>query len=141
MEYSEWVANVPVEISRDALWTVEAYRLAAYAANCAWQDVTILERRWAARRMSGQLIAAVSSIGANIAEGFSKRSGPDRGRFYEYALGSAREARHWYLSARYVLGEERVREQLHLIGSIIRLLLRSLPAERRRHLPADPNSH
>ncbi len=38
----------------------------------------------------------VGSIRANIAEGYSRGTGKDRARFYEYALGSARESRDWY---------------------------------------------
>ncbi|MFN8404533.1 MAG: four helix bundle protein [Anaerolineales bacterium] len=36
---------------------------------------------------------AVGSVGANISEGYSRSSGKDRARFYEYALGPARESR------------------------------------------------
>ncbi|MBC7896698.1 MAG: four helix bundle protein, partial [Cytophagaceae bacterium] len=43
-----------------------------------------------------QLLRAVDSISANIAEGYSRFSGRERARFYEIALGSAREAREWY---------------------------------------------
>ena len=141
MNYQDWVATVPKELTTDALWTVEVYRLAAFATYAAWQDVVQLERRWATRRLSGQLADAVGSIGANISEGFSKQSGTDRARFYEYALASAREARHWYLSAVHVVGADRLRTQLELIGSIIRLLLVALPQERRRHLGRTRERH
>jgi four helix bundle protein len=45
-----------------------------------------------------QLSRAITSIGANLAEGYSRRSPADRSRFYGYAMGSAREAALWYRS-------------------------------------------
>lgn len=33
MDYEEWVKGVPGEITGDALWRVEAYRLALFAAD------------------------------------------------------------------------------------------------------------
>jgi len=54
------------------------------------------------------LYRAVGSIKANIAEGYSHRSGKDQARFYEYSLGSARESRGWYYDARHILGEQAI---------------------------------
>jgi len=42
MTYKEWLATVPEDISGDALWTVEAYRLSLFAADIAWHDSTKL---------------------------------------------------------------------------------------------------
>jgi four helix bundle protein len=50
--------------------------------------------------LSDQLYEAVGSVSANLAEGYSRGTGKDRARFYEYALGSARESRDWYFKAR-----------------------------------------
>ncbi len=93
--YEEWLDSVPQELTGDPLWRMEVYRLAVLAGDLAWHDVSKLAGD---RRMIGladQLYRAVGSIGANIAEGYSKQSGKDQARFYEYALGSAREARGW----------------------------------------------
>ena len=43
--------------------------------------------------VADQLFRAVGSVHANISEGYSRQSGKDQARFYEYALGSDREAR------------------------------------------------
>ncbi len=42
MNYEIWKQNVPSEIAGDQLWQVEAYRLALFAADVGWQDVTKL---------------------------------------------------------------------------------------------------
>ncbi len=72
----------------------------------------------------------MGSISANIAEGYSRGSGKDRARFYEYALGSARESRDWYYKARHILREEVVSHRMGLLSQIIRLLLVMVPDQR-----------
>jgi four helix bundle protein len=76
------------------------------------------------------LYDAVGSVGAHVAEGYSRSSGRDRVRFYEYSLGSAREGRHWYFQAQPVLGETVVRHRIGLLTQIIRLLLAMIPDQR-----------
>jgi len=131
MNYGDWVKAVPVEIREDPLWNQGAYRLALFAADLGWHDVTKLFRDGRTSKLSAQLFDAVGSIGANISEGYSRGHQKDRARFYEYALGSARESRTWYFDGRHVLGETVA--QHHRIGlqtQIIRLLLKMLPLTR-----------
>ncbi len=131
MKYEEWERRVPEQITRDALWRMEAYRLALFAADRGWHDdVTKLLRDRRTRQLSDQLYAALGSIGANLAEGYSRGTRRDRARFYEYALGSAREARDWYYTGRHVLGEPTADHRLTLLTQIIRLLLTALPQQR-----------
>jgi four helix bundle protein len=73
--------------------------------------------------LSDQLYRAIGSISANVAEGYSRRSSRDQARFYEYALGSAREARIWYYQGRHVLSEAATMYRLRLLSRIVRLLL------------------
>ncbi|MCR4408035.1 MAG: four helix bundle protein [Anaerolineae bacterium] len=80
--------------------------------------------------LSDQLYRAVGSVSANIAEGYSRRSGKDQARFYEYALGSAREARGWYHQGRHVLSEIVAMHRIKLLTRITRLPLTIIPAER-----------
>jgi four helix bundle protein len=82
------------------------------------------------KSISDQLIRAVGSISANIAEGYSRGSGKDQARFYEYALGSARESRGWYYQGRRLLGEKVVNHRLKLIEGIIRQLMTIIPSQR-----------
>lgn len=42
MDYEEWKRAVPREITSDALWNVEAYRLALFMSYLGWRDVTKL---------------------------------------------------------------------------------------------------
>ena len=83
-------------------------------------------------KVSGQLYAAVGSIAANIGEGYSRSSGRDRARIFEYALGSARESMTWYRSAEPILGPEIVGTRLDTLEEIRRLLLAVIPRERDR---------
>ena len=129
--FNEWSESVPPEIRQDALWTVEAYRLALFLSDLCWHDVTKLMNDDRMRRLIGQLYDAVGSISANIAEGYSRGTGKDRARFYEYALGSARESRDWYFKARLILGQTVFLHRTQLLTQIIKLLLRMVPDQRK----------
>jgi len=137
MEFQEWQASVPEEIARDALWRMEVYRLALYAGELAWQDVGQLAEDRRTVGLADQLYRAVGSIGANIAEGYSRGSGRDQVRFYEYALGSAREARGWYYHGRHVLPEGVAGNRIDLLTRIIRSLLAIIPAQRETRVRED----
>ena len=109
---------------------MEAYRLGLFAADICWYDVTRLMQDKRTLDLSDQLYRAVGSISANIAEGYSKSTGKDRARFYEYALGSARESRDWYYKARHILDEEATHHRLNFMTQIIRLLTTMVPQQR-----------
>ena len=130
MSYDEWAETVPSTLRNDPLWRREDYRLGLYIADLGWDDVRRLARLRETGDLSDQLCRALGSIGANIAEGYSRAPGLDRARFYEYALGSAREGRDWYHKARHVLGPRTAKHRLRVLTSIIRLLTHSVPAER-----------
>jgi four helix bundle protein len=130
MKYQEWLAQIPAEIRDDPLWKSEVYRLALFLGDLAWHDAVKLAEKPFARSLSDQLLRAAGSISANICEGYSRASGKDQARFYEYALGSAREARDWYFKARHALNEEAVQHRLNLLSQIIRQLLRMVPKYR-----------
>lgn len=130
----DWAETIPAEVREDLLWRIEAYRLGLYVCDAAWDDVTALSEDTRTQSLADQLHRSLGSISANIAEGYSRGGGRDRARFLEYALGSAREARDWYVKARRVLGEERVAVQLPVLTSIIRLLLVMTKDQRSVHL-------
>jgi four helix bundle protein len=127
MTYEEWEAGVPEVIRGDSLWKMTAYRLALFATEVGWHDVTRLMRDRRTLGLADQLYRALGSIGANLAEGYSRGTGKDRARFYEYALGSARESRDWYYKARHVLEEAVVGHRLQLLSRITQLLLVTIP--------------
>ena len=121
MNFEEWTEEVPEVIKGDSLWKVEAYRLGLFVADVGWHDVTKLMQDRRTLGLSDQLYRALGSISANIGEGYSRGTGKDRARFYEYSLGSARESRDWYYKGRRVLGESITQHRLDLLTQIIRL--------------------
>lgn len=130
MNYTEWEERVPDIIRKDSLWTVEAYRLSLFLADISWKDAKKLSTDNCTRSLSDQLYRSVGSISANIEEGYSKQSAKDRARFYEYALGSARESRGWYYKGRHVLGDAVAEHGMDFTTQIIRLLIKMVPDQR-----------
>jgi four helix bundle protein len=125
-----WAENVPNTIRLDPLWRVTVYRLSLYAADIGWDDVTLLVKDPRTRSLADQLYRALGGISSTIAEGYSRGGGRDRARFYEYALGSARESRDWYYKGRHALDADAVSHRLGLLSEIIRLLLKMVPDQR-----------
>jgi len=66
MNYPEWLKTVPKDLTEDSLWRMEAYRLALFAADLAWRDVTKLFQDKRTIELASQLYAAIGSIGANL---------------------------------------------------------------------------
>jgi four helix bundle protein len=130
MNYEDWLADVPPAITNDTLWRTEVYRLALFMGDLAWQDTRKLAENPGMISLSDQLFRATGSISANISEGYSRASGKDQARFYEYALGSAREARDWYFKSRHILGSQVTKHRLNLLTQIIRHLLKMVPKYR-----------
>ena len=127
MNFTSWLETVPPEITNDPLWRMEVYRIALFVGEIAWPDVCKLAQDRRMLEVSDQLYRAVGSISANIAEGYSKASKKDQARYFEYSLGSAREARDWYYKARHILGEEVAIHRIRLLVQIIRPLLKLVP--------------
>jgi four helix bundle protein len=130
VRYEEWEETVPQAIRGDALWHVKAYRLALFLSVLAWADVSKLSQDRRTLSLADQLYRAVCSIGANLAEGYSRGTGKDRARFYEYALGSARESRDWYYKGTPVLGQAVADHRMQILVEITRLLLTMVPQQR-----------
>jgi four helix bundle protein len=140
MNYTNWLPTVFPEITNDPLWRMEVYRLGVFLGEIAWIDTSKLVRDPRMLKLSDQLYSAVGSISANIAEGYSKASKKDQARFYEYSLGSAREARDWYFKARHVLGNEVALHRIRLLVQIIRPLLKLVPEFRGKKI-AEEQAH
>ena len=122
---------VAATASNDPLFRMRAYQIAKDLLQTAWVDAKTLSADPVTQKMSGQLYAAVGSISANIDEGYSRSSGIDRSRIFEYALGSVRESMTWYQAAQPVLGDL-VLTRLNDLEEIRRLLLAIIPRERAR---------
>ena len=130
MTFESWKEEVPDSIRDDPLWGMRVYRVSLFASDVCWRDAGTLRGDDRAQSLADQLYRAVGSVGANIAEGYSRGTGKDRARFYEYALGSARESRDWYFKGRFVLGKEVTQHRLAFMTEIIRLLLSIVPEQR-----------
>jgi four helix bundle protein len=111
---------------------MRAYQLAVELRLESWPDVDQLRHHPAMVTTAGQLYAAIGSISARLAEGYSRSSGRDRARIFEYALGSTRESMEWYHSGKPVLGNEITTARLDKLEEIRRLLLATIPRERER---------
>src|SRR5688572_25484600 len=86
---AEWAEQVPEAIRDDPIWRLPAYRFALYLGDLAQQeDAPKIQKDYRTRRHLDQLLAAVGSISANIAEGYGRTSGPERAKFFEYANSS-----------------------------------------------------
>lgn len=136
--YEDWLAAAPTEFAADPLWRMEAYRLALFAADLAWYDVCKLAQDKRTLEVADQLFRAVGSVHANISEGYSRQSGKDQARFYEYSLGSGREAWGWYWQGRHVLTEAVAMHRIRLLTRIARLLLTMIPSERGYKISEEP---
>jgi four helix bundle protein len=130
MTFNDWMATVSETIRGDPVWKVQAYRLALFAGELAWKDATKLLSDKRTVSIADQLHRAAGAISGDIAEGYSRRSGKDQARFYEYGLGSAREARDWYFKGRYVLGEPVANHRVEPLTCIIKSLLTIISNER-----------
>ncbi len=131
MTYEEWERGVPDAIRNDAVWKVEAYRLALFLADLAWHDCTKLLEDRRTVSTADQLYRSTGKISGNISEGYSRGTSKDRARFYEYAIGSTRESRDWYWNGRHVLGEEVATHRIELCARILRLTITMTSNERK----------
>jgi four helix bundle protein len=134
MNFDDWLAEVPDSIKHDPLWQTAVYRQSLFLGDLAWYDAGKLMQDRRAISVADQLYRAVGGISATIAEGYGRFSTKDQARYYEYALGSAREARDWYFKGRHVLGSAVFEHRLNLLANIIRQLVVMVPKYRGKRI-------
>ena len=134
MTYDEWMRTVPAAIREDNVWNLEAFRLGLFLSDIAWNDITKLARDRRTHSLSDQLQRAVGGITLTISEGFSRSTGKERARFYEYSLGSARETRIAYYQGRHVLGETVFTHRLDISTRVVKLTLTMVRSQRRENV-------
>jgi len=127
---AEWAAGVPEVMRNDPIWRLPAYRYSLFLGDLLQGDVKRMRGEIRQRRLVAQMLDAVESISANIAEGYSRTSGPERARFFEYAHSSAREAREWLYKARHALSPEIATARILLVTRIMKILAAVIPRER-----------
>ena len=129
-DFETWLRSVPPEITADTIWRMTAYRLSLFVVTCAQSDLHLLVRHRASRPYVNQLLRAVGGISASLDEGYSRSSGRERAHFYEYSLGSTREARGWYYKCAIALPSDRLASRLSKFSQISRILTAVIPRER-----------
>ena len=127
-DFERWELTPPPELFGDTIWRLPAYRISRYLALQVREDASRISRL--EPMTAEQLVRAVDSIGINISEGYGRLSGRERARFYEYALGSAREARDWYARVERCLPEGLALQRAYLLTRAIKILTVAIPRER-----------
>ena len=124
--------RVPVSVddAHDPLSRMRVFQLAGELIPECFRDAKLVLAEPITEDIAGQLYAAVCSIEANVSEAYSRSSGKDRAKRFEYALGSVRESMSWYKSAQPVLGEATVKDRRDRLEEMRRLLLAIIPRER-----------
>jgi len=131
MNYAQWLVDVPSEITNDPIWKLEVYRLGLFAGDIGLQDALFLMKKPLMLSVADQLHRSIDSISVNLTEGYSRSKGPDRARFIEASLGSARESRDWYYKSRHVLPSEVIKHRMGLTTRIISMLAPMIPHQRK----------
>ena len=124
--------------SRDPLRKMRVYQMAEDLMPDCFLDAGQVLKNPITTKIASQLYYAAGSISANLAEGYSRASGKDRARYFEYALGSVRETMAWYRSSRPILTSEVVSDRLDRLEEMRRMLLAIIPRERDRSLRKKP---
>lgn len=122
-EFRAWEACVPRSLRDDQVWRFHAYRVALYLLDKATVDVQDLRARGYVPHQSDQLLRAVGSISANIAEGFGTSSPLERSRYFGIALGSLRETFTWYRALQSELPPEIVDQRFEQLSELRRILI------------------
>lgn len=128
IEFARWEVTPPPELFGDTIWRLPAYRLSRYLALTVRSDAKAIRVR--APNVAEQLERSIDSIGINITEGYGRLHGRERARFYEFALGSAREARDWYARADSQLEAGIALGRAKLLTRVIKILTVAIPQER-----------
>jgi four helix bundle protein len=128
-----WESTVPRGIRDDLIWKFHTFKVALFLLHLAREDVRRAKSTAGWRIIADQLVRAVTSISANIGEGYGRSTSVDRARFYDMALGSLRESVSWYDASRLHLPPDIVETRIDQLAELRRMLygaIRSL-----RHHP------
>jgi four helix bundle protein len=121
--FRAWEACVPQSIRDDPTWRFHAYRVALYLLDLAVADARGLRARRSLPFQADQLLRAVSSVSANVAEGFGRASAADRSRCFGIALGSLRESLTWYRAVQDELPADIAEQRFEQVGELRRILI------------------
>ena len=122
-DFLEWESTTREGQRGDPVWRFNAYRVALFMLDRAGRDALVLKRRQSMPFQTDQLLRAVASIGANIAEGLGRQSVAERSRFFGIALGSLRECETWYQAVAAELPVEVVDRRFEQLTELRRILI------------------
>jgi four helix bundle protein len=122
-EFMAWEAQATDSQRGDPVWRFHAYRVSLFILDRACADAQTLKKRRALPFQSDQLLRAIASVSANIAEGLGRQSAAERLRFFGIALGSLREGETWYQSVKSELPREVVDLRLEQLTELRKLLI------------------
>lgn len=74
---------------------IEAYRISFHLSNYVWNIIYPNWDLFSKKTIGSQMVNAVDSISANIAEGFGRHFKKDKVNFYRYSRGSLKESFDW----------------------------------------------
>ncbi len=134
VEFLAWEACAPQSFRGDPIWKFHAYRVALYLLDLATGDAKTLRVRKCLPFQTDQLLRAVASVSANVAEGFGRTSAADRSRCFGIALGSLRESFTWYRAVEEELPADVVEQRLEQLAELRRILIGA-----QKWLAAKPN--
>lgn len=109
-------------MEKDRLNDFGAYQKANELFEHVADDMTVLARNPLCVRLIGQQVAAADSIGANIDEGYGRRSKKEFAQFLLIDRGSAREVRGRYVRMKRWLSPAVVESRCDLASEIIAIL-------------------
>ena len=106
-------------MARTNLESLRVYRLAESLADQIW-SIVVKWNVFARDTVGKQLVRAVDSIGANIAEGTGRGTFVDNRRFVRIARGSLNETQHWLRRAykRHLLNDKEIRSLKPIIDEL-----------------------
>ncbi|HEU4643420.1 MAG TPA: four helix bundle protein [Gemmatimonadaceae bacterium] len=130
--YDEWEKQVPLEIQNDPIWGLRAYRTALWFGQVVHEDARALSEIPIDVKIAQQLAEAGGAISADLSEGYGRSSPRERAHFYEYAVGSAREARSWYMDVAHDLPAPTLAARLSTLTALIRIITALINHTRRK---------
>jgi four helix bundle protein len=122
-EFRTWESRATEGQRGDPVWRFHGYRVALFMLDRVGRDVSTSKVRRAFPFQTDQLLRAVGSISANVAEGLGRQSAAERARFFGIALGSLRESETWYHAIAAEFPSELVELRLEQLTELRKLLI------------------
>ena len=106
--------------NKSRLEDLDVYKISMAISDKIW-NLVIYWEHFSRNNIGGQLLRAIDSVGANIAEGYGRGSKIDNARFVKIARGSLFETKHWLTisNRRKLLSDSETKEILDDIENLL----------------------